>query len=163
MIKKEDAIGRKVVYKYPDNGYESEAEKVKQLLELGREYKIHDIFISQSRTEIELEEFPCIRLNSVYFDIEGWKSGEEFVSNSLIKDVKGFDVEALQGQAVRITINGESSNYLVSTVNTIELKVVRVLQDRICFLNPSGACESTYTPDDIISGGVSIEILRHLV
>jgi hypothetical protein len=58
--------GMKVRYAHPHNGYETERQRAKELLELGAVYVVQRFFVDRWRTEIWLEGFDQ-PFNSVFF------------------------------------------------------------------------------------------------
>lgn len=49
------------------NGYESDQEKVKKYLEIGKEYTVSKVNEMSWATDVYLEEVPSVRFNSVNF------------------------------------------------------------------------------------------------
>lgn len=49
------------------NGYESDQEKVKKYLEIGKEYTVSKVNEMSWTTDVYLEEVPGVRFNSVNF------------------------------------------------------------------------------------------------
>jgi hypothetical protein len=54
-------------YMYPENGYNSDKEKCRDL-QIEKMYKVKDVYMSQTRTLIELEDFPDRMFNSINFE-----------------------------------------------------------------------------------------------
>ena len=59
--------GDKVVFSYPDNGYDGDREDGKKYLEVGRTYTVVATEIHNWNTDVWLEEVPNVRFNSVLF------------------------------------------------------------------------------------------------
>lgn len=72
--------GDKVVFAFPDNGYDSDIEKCKKHLVVGRTYTIDYTEVGGSHTDVHLVEFPNVRFNSVNFadlkDYEDYMNAE---------------------------------------------------------------------------------------
>lgn len=60
--------GSKVIFAYPDSGYESDQERAKKYLKVGEIYTIKEIRVHDWSTEVFLEEVPGVAFNSVLFN-----------------------------------------------------------------------------------------------
>lgn len=59
--------GEKLLFAFPENGYESCRKHVREHLVPGHVYTLADIAVSQSSTRIQLAECPGVWFNSVHF------------------------------------------------------------------------------------------------
>ncbi|GEM_PF-1133563 len=59
--------GAKVVFEYPDNGYEYDKERALKLLRVGGIYTVACTNVYQSSTEVFLKEIKGVSFNSVLF------------------------------------------------------------------------------------------------
>jgi hypothetical protein len=60
--------GMKVIFASPENGYPRDQENCRNLgMEIGHEFTVSDISVSQSSTHFKLMEFPRRSFNSVNF------------------------------------------------------------------------------------------------
>lgn len=66
---KQSCKGFKAVYAYPENGYDHEKDKMKQLgFVVGNTYTVTHIDVGDWKTGVYLLEFPGVCFNSVFFD-----------------------------------------------------------------------------------------------
>jgi hypothetical protein len=65
--------GDKVKFSFPDWGYNSDIEKAKEYLTVGKEYTIEKTDVSSWHTNVYLQEFPEVSFNSIMFEdvVEG--------------------------------------------------------------------------------------------
>lgn len=70
LMKPEVGKGRKAIYKYPNNGYESDQKLAKKHLTLGKSYTIERIEAEDFNTKVWLKILPEIYFNSVLFELE---------------------------------------------------------------------------------------------
>lgn len=81
-------VGDKIYYAYPENGYEFEQQKCKELLKYGTAYTVANVDIHGWSTHVYLKEFPGQTFNSVNFANEDvWRE------NIMAKE--GYDPIAL--------------------------------------------------------------------
>lgn len=67
------------VYNYPENGYEFEQEKCKELgLVVGKEYEMSHIKVGGSSSTVYLMDFPGEYFNSVHFDYYEYHQGMKY-------------------------------------------------------------------------------------
>lgn len=59
--------GDKIIFSYPENGYEYDQEKAQKHLEVGQEYTVSYTEVSGYSTAVHLKEVPDISFNSVMF------------------------------------------------------------------------------------------------
>lgn len=59
--------GNKVIFSFPDAGYDSDIELAKEYLVLGERYTIKSIRVDKFYTDIILKEVPDIIFNSIQF------------------------------------------------------------------------------------------------
>lgn len=59
----------KATYAHPENGYDCQKERAKEVLELGKEYEVEYVEVHQSSTDVYLTEFKN-PFNSVFFDFD---------------------------------------------------------------------------------------------
>lgn len=59
--------GDKVIFAYPDNGWEWQKEHALKYLTINTEYTIDFTDVHSSSTDIYLKEFPEVKFNSVQF------------------------------------------------------------------------------------------------
>lgn len=68
---KEDPLhcetGCKVRFAYPNSGIEHEKKAIQEALAEGAVYTVKDVYVHAFHTEIQLEEKPGARFNSVFF------------------------------------------------------------------------------------------------
>jgi len=62
--------GAKVVFAYPDNGYDHDIETAKKHLVVGKTYTIDHTDVYDWHTDVWLIEVPGVRFNSVHFQDE---------------------------------------------------------------------------------------------
>lgn len=60
-------VGTKVIYKYPKNGSEYESDKAAETLLYNCIYTVKKINVGQSRSDVELEEYPGMEFNTIFF------------------------------------------------------------------------------------------------
>jgi hypothetical protein len=64
--------GSKVVFEYPDNGYDYDRKQCKTLLDVGATYTIESTIVGSFHTHVYLMEHPGVSFNSVMFsDADG--------------------------------------------------------------------------------------------
>lgn len=61
------AEGSKVVFAFPENGYEGEQESIKKYMEVGDVFTVEFVDIGQSYTNVYLKEITERGFNSVFF------------------------------------------------------------------------------------------------
>ena len=59
--------GTKVIFAFPDNGYEPDIKRAKEYLAVGFEYTVDSTIVHGSYTDVILKEFPNVKFNSVQF------------------------------------------------------------------------------------------------
>ena len=60
-------IGDKIIFAYPDWGYDSDQKQAKKYLQLNKKYTLKEIEIRQSHSTVKLVEIPHEWFNSIHF------------------------------------------------------------------------------------------------
>ncbi|UOE58202.1 hypothetical protein [Cytobacillus oceanisediminis] len=67
MSARKAEVGDKVIYQYPEHGYQYDQKEAAQHLSLGEEYTIETIVVGQSLSYMTLREIPGVEFNTALF------------------------------------------------------------------------------------------------